>query len=257
MVLTILRMWSVGPGQRWKIHLQVSLWPLSSDEAGSNFKHIWKAKIPYKIKIFLWLLESRVVLTKDNLIKRKWVGDPSCYFCSEEEDISHLFFCCPVVKIIWGILGQVLGANNVPSGSEQYKCWIKNWLPNGAPVYTLGLAAFCWAIWKRRNKACFEKKMLTNPLEILSHACALVSYWAGLCGADMQATILAGVKTLLSCAHRVLAQTSSPSPRSRGGSLKSTGFPPARPWTSLAALVEFLLLVYVASVSPSWDELSF
>ena len=186
---------------------------LSSDDTGSNFKHIWKAKIPYKIKIFLWLLESRVVLTKDNLIKRKWVGDPSCYFCSEE-DINHLFFCCPVVKIIWGILGQVLGANNVPSGSEQYKCWIKNWLPNGAPVYTLGLAAFCWAIWKPRNKACFEKKMLTNPLEILSHACALVSYWAGLCGADMQATILAGVKTLLSCAHRVLAQTSSPSPRS-------------------------------------------
>ena len=178
-------------------------------------------------------------------------------FALKKKTSVTCFFCCPAVKIIWGILGQVLGANNVPSGSEQYKCWIKNWLPNGAPVYTLGLAAFCWAIWKRRNKACFEKKMLTNPLEILSHACALVSYWAGLCGADMQATILAGVKTLLSCAHRVLAQTSSPSPRSWGGSLKSTGFPPARPWTSLAALVEFLLLVYVASVSPSWDELSF
>ena len=52
--------------------------------------------------------------------------------------------------------------------------------------------------------------MLTNPLEIISHACALLSYWAGLYSTEMQATILAGVKKLLSCAHRVLAQPSIP-----------------------------------------------
>jgi hypothetical protein len=32
----------------------------------------WKAKIPLKIKIFLWYLRNGVVLTKDNLVKRKW-----------------------------------------------------------------------------------------------------------------------------------------------------------------------------------------
>jgi hypothetical protein len=31
----------------------------------------WKAKIPLKIKIFLWYLRNGVVLTKDNLVKRK------------------------------------------------------------------------------------------------------------------------------------------------------------------------------------------
>jgi hypothetical protein len=34
-------------------------------------KRIWEAKIPLKIKIFLWLLQQDAILTKDNLIKRK------------------------------------------------------------------------------------------------------------------------------------------------------------------------------------------
>jgi len=185
---------------------------LSLDESGSNFKHLWKAKLPYKIKIFLWLLEKGVILTKDNLIKRKWVGDPSCYFCSDNENINHLLFCCPVAKVIWGIIAMSLGANNIPTDIDQYKRWVNRWLPNGTSFHTLGLAAFCWAIWKRRNKACFDKKMLTNPLEIISHACEMLSYWAGLYSKEMQATILAGVKTLLSCAHRVLSQPSTSPP---------------------------------------------
>jgi hypothetical protein len=38
-----------------------------------------------------------------------------------------------------------------------------------------------WAIWKNRNKACFEKKLIKNPLEIIFHAsCPLMQYWTGL-----------------------------------------------------------------------------
>jgi hypothetical protein len=33
-------------------------------------KGIWKLKIPLKIKIFLWLLNKRVILTKDNLVRK-------------------------------------------------------------------------------------------------------------------------------------------------------------------------------------------
>jgi hypothetical protein len=33
-------------------------------------KGIWKLKIPLKIKIFLWLLNKKVILTKDNLARR-------------------------------------------------------------------------------------------------------------------------------------------------------------------------------------------
>jgi hypothetical protein len=43
---------------------------LTKDERGYAYKRIWKSKIPEKIKIFMWLLEQRVVLTKDNMLKR-------------------------------------------------------------------------------------------------------------------------------------------------------------------------------------------
>ena len=55
---------------------------MASDDSGHSYSKIRKSKIPTKIKIFLWLLLNNAILTKDNLIKRKWVGDPVCYFCN-------------------------------------------------------------------------------------------------------------------------------------------------------------------------------
>jgi hypothetical protein len=60
---------------------------LSKDDNGSHFQHIWKAKLPYKIKIFTWLLENNAILTKDNMIKRKWTGNTYRMFCNQEETI--------------------------------------------------------------------------------------------------------------------------------------------------------------------------
>ena len=74
------------------------------------------------------------------------------------------------------------------------------------------IAAICWAIRKKRNEACFENKLLRNPTDILIYACALMSYWAGLYGSDMQNKIMDGVK-LLSCANRVLVQQQRPPSR--------------------------------------------
>jgi hypothetical protein len=104
---------------------------LTRESTRKSFKHIWKAKIPYKIKIFLWLVENNAILTKDNLIKRNWVGDPTCYFCQEPETNQHLFFQCSIAKIIWGIVVLCFGANNIPHDIQQYKTWIAMWLLGG------------------------------------------------------------------------------------------------------------------------------
>jgi len=83
-------------------------------------------------------------------------------------------------------------------------------LPGGHVVHTFCVAAICWAIWKKRNEACFENKQLRNPIDILIYVCALMSYWAGLHGSDMQNKTMDGVKLLLSCANRVLVQQQRP-----------------------------------------------
>jgi len=65
---------------------------MTRGENNENLEHIWKAKIPQKIKIFMWLVHNKSILTRDNMVKRKWQGDPTCIFCSQLETCDHLFF---------------------------------------------------------------------------------------------------------------------------------------------------------------------
>ncbi|KAE8786750.1 hypothetical protein D1007_39331 [Hordeum vulgare] len=62
--------------------------------------HIWKIKVPLKIKIFMWFVHKGVILTKDNLLKRRWVGNPRCCFCDNNESIKHLFLECPLARLL-------------------------------------------------------------------------------------------------------------------------------------------------------------
>jgi hypothetical protein len=57
--------------------------------------------VPLKIRIFMWFLHCKVILTKDNLAKRNWQGNMKCCFCSQDETIQHLFIDCPLAKIVW------------------------------------------------------------------------------------------------------------------------------------------------------------
>jgi zinc-binding in reverse transcriptase len=49
----------------------------------------------------MWLVRKNKILTKENLIKRGWQGSSKCMFCSNSENVDHLFVVCPFVKCIW------------------------------------------------------------------------------------------------------------------------------------------------------------
>jgi hypothetical protein len=66
-------------------------------------KYIWKLKVPLKVKIFMWFLHNKAILTKDNLAKRNWNGYKKCAFCDSEESINHLFFDCPFARLVWRV----------------------------------------------------------------------------------------------------------------------------------------------------------
>ena len=63
---------------------------------------VWKLKVPLKIKV-----QRGVILTKDNLLKRRWKGGSKCCFCSKDETIQHLFFrlSCGTVCVECRFLG--------------------------------------------------------------------------------------------------------------------------------------------------------
>lgn len=57
-------------------------------------QHIWKTKVP--LNFFMWFVYRGVILTKDNLAKRRWQGSKKCCFCDQEKTNHHLFYFLPV-----------------------------------------------------------------------------------------------------------------------------------------------------------------
>lgn len=143
----------------------------------SYFNTIWKAKIPLKIKVFLWLLKQDRVLTKSNLIHRGWQGDPACLFCGAVEISNHLFITCPYTKSIWSWIANHNGFTfNYESVEDLWliDCCIS--LKDKLFV-KLVRASTLWSIWLARNKVCFENATIPPLTSIGSNIISLASYW--------------------------------------------------------------------------------
>ena len=84
------------------------------NDIGYPHKFMWKAKLPQKIKIFLWLVLRNSILTKDNLVRRGWKGSVNCHFCGDVETINHLFISCSVARLIWSIFHCTYNFNRKP-----------------------------------------------------------------------------------------------------------------------------------------------
>lgn len=169
---------------------------LCRTQDGLPHKIIWKAKIPLKIKIFMWLVKQNAILTKDTLKRRNWKGDTNCVFCCEAETIEHLFFTCSMAKYVWSLIGLVIGADCRPENMEQYFVWVQHFLPTGGACYMAGLAAVIWAIWTMRNRVVFDKKQVRSPTEIVCSTCSFLRYWAGLLHGQHRDSLEAGAQTL-------------------------------------------------------------
>jgi hypothetical protein len=67
-----------------------------------------------------------------------------------------------------------------PGNFAEYFRWISKFSGFTANTQVIGVAALCWTLWKHRNMACFEKKLIKSPAEIICYACSFLRYWAGL-----------------------------------------------------------------------------
>jgi hypothetical protein len=113
------------------------------------------------------------------------------------------------------VIALCFGANNIPRNLDQSWNWCEKWLPFGRKFHLCGIAAVCWAIQKARNKACFEKIIIKDPIQIIYHICALMKYWAGLyCEADKE-QLEDGVNTMLQIANQILKRQKKDAEMSR------------------------------------------
>lgn len=93
-------------------------------------------------------------------------------------------------------MAWTIGANCRPESFEQFKSWVHFFMPQGKNFHFVGLAAICWAIWKLKNRKCFEGKLLRSPTELVCYACVFINYWSGLQKEEDKSQLMAGGKVL-------------------------------------------------------------
>jgi hypothetical protein len=88
----------------WKIYSSLNI-PLSYEPRGLvQTQNNLEIESALKIKILLWYVQLRDILTKDNLFKMNWKGSQMCFLCNSNETIDHILFHCHHAKNIWRVV---------------------------------------------------------------------------------------------------------------------------------------------------------
>jgi hypothetical protein len=60
--------------------------------------------------------------------------------------------------------------------------------------------------WKARNKVCFQKKLMENPINILFSVCAFIWYWVDLYHEETQQLIKDGVEVIMNTTLKLIGE---------------------------------------------------
>lgn len=120
-------------------------------------KFIWKLKVPFKIKIFMWYLDREVVLTKDNLRKHRQQGCTKCCFSDNYESIQHLFLDCRLAILLQHTIHVAYNLPPPTCITNMFRNWLLGIHPRLKAQIHVGVCALVWAIWNFRNDCVFNR----------------------------------------------------------------------------------------------------
>lgn len=144
----------------------------NSNDSQLSFNWIWKADIPLKINIFLWLIHHNKLLTSYTLSMMGVMENSNCNICNHStEDTNHIFFECLIIQNYWNTLLTKIPHIKFITGQNFYPSnWMNTWKLTHYKDYDNLLKwheifLFCrWSIWKTRNDNTFNtRKEKTTP----------------------------------------------------------------------------------------------
>ncbi|KAL0365727.1 UNVERIFIED_CONTAM: hypothetical protein Sangu_0670300 [Sesamum angustifolium] len=132
--------------------------PCSSDcgvKESQWWRKVWQARVPNKVKVFVWRACLNALPTGSNLNKRMVGLQAVCPFCHDEaDDILHVLAGCTFARQVWGLAS--LGAGL----SHRTNQGVIKWMQAGASqmnsqMFGLFLCV-CWVIWWFRNQRAMD-----------------------------------------------------------------------------------------------------
>eukprot|EP00253_Pinus_taeda_P034699 PITA_34699 len=114
-----------------------------------------------KIKLFLWLVLQRKILTWDNINKRGFLGPSRCQlYEAKEETIEHLLNTCIFTSRLWDGFAQIFQQSdrNIGSLINTLTKWRRNFSDNEVlgSTWALTPSFIIWNICKERNNRIFK-----------------------------------------------------------------------------------------------------
>lgn len=86
----------------------------------TKMEEVWRAKLPLKIRIFLWQMFHDKLQSAEQLKKRKWKGDIHCQMCKIVEDVNHIMFRCVCSKYVWSVIKEAFNWKRIPISIEDF-----------------------------------------------------------------------------------------------------------------------------------------
>ena len=138
-------------------------------------KDIWKARIPLKIQIFIWMVYHDRIQAAVQLKKRNWAGPVVCKLCGELETADHILFQCPIALFLWVFLKQTFGWAVAPrSFGELLENLLLNRKGRVRHLYLFLCAGAMWTLWKSRNDLVFNAMIVPTLVVVVHKTIALL-----------------------------------------------------------------------------------
>lgn len=147
----------------------------------SIWKAIWNAKVPQKIKIFLWKACHNCLPIQVNMRKRRLCNSQLCLVCGEDaETIEHAFLLCAWTRPLW--FGSQMALCPRPDNVSIFSTWFGQCIAKFKKNveffdYALtSLSCTLWMIWKARNSCVFQGTK-PQPMVTIYQTNLLIAYY--------------------------------------------------------------------------------
>ena len=140
----------------------------------------------------MWFVHKQVILTKDSILKRRWVGSTRCCFCDHDETMQHLFLFGPLTKLLWRTIH--IAFNIIPPVSIEslFGTWLAGVEHTTASRIRIGICALFGAIWNCRNDMIFNRQHILNFLQVIFRATTWIRMWSLLTPMDSREPLVTG-----------------------------------------------------------------
>ncbi|XP_074327492.1 uncharacterized protein LOC141665405 [Apium graveolens] len=120
-----------------------------------SWKKLWNAKVPLKVKHFIWRVVRNILPTKDQLLTRRVDVNDKCPVCNDEiEAVYHVLVTCSMAKQCW----NALGINTEENNSSNFDRWVNSLFQKCKIIELQEVFMVCWSLWNNRNEVIWNQR---------------------------------------------------------------------------------------------------